>query len=699
MNGEDTMEKAERVPLSISMGSFRKIVPITKIDSALREVSGIVTSETPDKTGEICDYAKSKPYYQAWSHEFAKATSGNSLGNLREMHKLIAVGKLTNLLYDDDSKIIYCTAKVVDEPAWQKCLQGVYTGFSHGGEYIGGIVTDGEFKRYVAKPSEVSLVDNPCNPDAHFEFVKTDGSVELRKFKSVQAEKTVKGAKDWSDLPSVIKHYRDAVDNGYKPSVEKKSPEGWEGTVEAMKDHPEIDNPWALANWMNDEGYEAHKVTEGLAMKTTEAVFTKAEVKDMLKTHHLEIGRLVLAALNKKVVPTDGLKKEDGNENGCECDCESCKDNDCEDCPGCDDEHCLGKAKKAAKTVEADLVVKLANRAMIKKELATFHKVKFEDDKAKETAWSNLLTRAVAVGIHVEKVNDQVMDILRTSLGKKLGKSKDEVKTLLVELEKRDVSDKEREKLADKGHAMPDGSYPIANTSDLSNAIQAIGRAKNPDAVKQHIKRRAKDLGATDSLPDTWKVEATTGGLKKGLNEVARLASLILQMSWLKWSVQNEQTYEEDTASTLPADLQSDIESMAETFLSMAKEEIDELLAQVKTDKYPDEATGGCCSPIPSCCNSVGLICASELTDLEKAVIQAVELEKAEFEKEITIYKASQKNGTDDDSDFDEATDGKAPNNEDDGYCGVSKLVEGLYKASQEPSEGLYLAATNSYQP
>lgn len=681
------MEKAARTP--ISMGSFRKIVPITKIDSALREVSGIVTSETPDKTGEICDYAKSKPYYQAWSQEFAKATSGNSLGNLREMHKLIAVGKLTNLLYDDQAKVIYCTAKVVDEPAWQKCLQGVYTGFSHGGEYMGGIITDGEFKRYTAKPSEVSLVDNPCNPDAHFEFVKTDGTVELRKFKSVE-QKVEKQSKEWTGLPAVIKKYRDAVDDGYKPSVEKKSPEGWEGTVEAMKDHPEIDNPWALANWMNDEGYEAHKVMEGLATKTIEPVFTKAEVRDMLKTHHLEIGRLVLAALNKKVVPTEELKKEDGNKNGCECDCESCQNDDCEDCPGCDDDHCLGKAKKVAKV--DPLVAKLAERAMVKKELATFNKIKFENDEGKETAWNNLLTRAVAVGIHVDKVNEQVMDILRTSLGKRLGKSKDEVKTTLDELTKRDVSDKEREKLADKGHAMADGSYPIANTSDLHNAIQAIGRAKNPDKVKQHIKRRAKDLGATDAIPDTWKtVDATTGGLRKGLNEVARLASLILQMAWLKWSVQNEQTYEEDTASTLPADLQSDIESMAETFLSMAKEEVDELLAQTKTDKAPDECTSSCYPNCSSSCSPVGLFCASELTDLEKQVIQANELEKAEFEKDITIYKASQKNGTDDV--FDEATDGKAPYGDD-----CEKLVESLYKASQ-PSEGLYLAATNSYQP
>lgn len=51
---------------------------------------------------------------------------------------------------------------------------------------------------------------------------------------------------------------------------------------------------------------------------------------------------------------------------------------------------------------------------------------------------------------------------------------------------------------------MPDGSYPIRNKSDLANAIQAIGRAKNPDAVKAHIRKRARALDATDMIPESW---------------------------------------------------------------------------------------------------------------------------------------------------------------------------------------------------
>jgi len=37
------------------------------------------------------------------------------------------------------------------------------------------------------------------------------------------------------------------------------SPPGWGGTVEKMKEkHPEIDNPFALAWWMHNKGYEPH---------------------------------------------------------------------------------------------------------------------------------------------------------------------------------------------------------------------------------------------------------------------------------------------------------------------------------------------------------------------------------------------------------------------------------------------------------
>ena len=68
-----------------------------------------------------------------------------------------------------------------------------------------------------------------------------------------------------------------------------------------------------------------------------------------------------------------------------------------------------------------------------------------------------------------------------------------------------DFNQMQRRRLAAKRQAMPDGGFPIRNVADLKNAIQAFGRAKNKPAVKAWIKKRARELGATNLLPDSWK--------------------------------------------------------------------------------------------------------------------------------------------------------------------------------------------------
>jgi outer membrane murein-binding lipoprotein Lpp len=41
--------------------------------------------------------------------------------------------------------------------------------------------------------------------------------------------------------------------------MNEAAPEGWEKTIKAIKKHKEIDNPWALANWMKKKGYQPKK--------------------------------------------------------------------------------------------------------------------------------------------------------------------------------------------------------------------------------------------------------------------------------------------------------------------------------------------------------------------------------------------------------------------------------------------------------
>jgi len=89
----------------------------------------------------------------------------------------------------------------------------------------------------------------------------------------------------------------------------------------------------------------------------------------------------------------------------------------------------------------------------------------------------------------------------------------DEIKALEAELEiKRMYSREQRERMAEAGDALPDGSYPIADKADLQNAIQAFGRAKDKDAAKKHIVKRAKELGLEDMLPEDWMSDDDSEG-------------------------------------------------------------------------------------------------------------------------------------------------------------------------------------------
>lgn len=72
-------------------------------------------------------------------------------------------------------------------------------------------------------------------------------------------------------------------------------------------------------------------------------------------------------------------------------------------------------------------------------------------------------------------------------------------------------SDEERKHLAREGAAMENGSFPIRNVDDLKNAIHAYGRANKEDraAVRRHIIKRARKLGASDLIPEEWKSAAS----------------------------------------------------------------------------------------------------------------------------------------------------------------------------------------------
>lgn len=72
------------------------------------------------------------------------------------------------------------------------------------------------------------------------------------------------------------------------------------------------------------------------------------------------------------------------------------------------------------------------------------------------------------------------------------------------------VPQAKRDRAKKEGHAMPDGSYPIENTADLAKAIKAVGRGgADHDAIRKHIMRQAKRLGAEDQIPSNWQPDGS----------------------------------------------------------------------------------------------------------------------------------------------------------------------------------------------
>ena len=65
--------------------------------------------------------------------------------------------------------------------------------------------------------------------------------------------------KEYTAESAIAEHKLMLEDKAFVEShLDEKSPEGWEGTVKAMKGQKGITNPWALSHWMKNKGYKSH---------------------------------------------------------------------------------------------------------------------------------------------------------------------------------------------------------------------------------------------------------------------------------------------------------------------------------------------------------------------------------------------------------------------------------------------------------
>jgi hypothetical protein len=117
---------------------------------------------------------------------------------------------LNSIEFDDAAKIIRVEALIVDTNARDMLEPGVICGFSIGGRYIDKVKQADGIIRYTADLCEISVVDRPALPNAFFQSVKADGSVELRKFARYLPEQSSMTDEDWI-----------AYRAGHSPTMEK----------------------------------------------------------------------------------------------------------------------------------------------------------------------------------------------------------------------------------------------------------------------------------------------------------------------------------------------------------------------------------------------------------------------------------------------------------------------------------------------
>jgi len=116
-----------------------------------------------------------------------------------------------------------------------------------------------------------------------------------------------------------------------------------------------------------------------------------------------------------------------------------------------------------------------------------------------------------AYAVEIEGLDGKSYDVFVSLDGELLGYDEytlDEAESIEAEAAeialKRAYNEESRDQMAKSGSAMSDGSYPIKDESDLRNAVQAYGRAKDKEAAKAHIMKRALDLGLEELIPTNW---------------------------------------------------------------------------------------------------------------------------------------------------------------------------------------------------
>ncbi len=165
--------------------SLKLSMPIAKVDKERRIVSGFATLDNIDQHGDIVSSEASTKAFERFR------------GNIREMHQPSAVGKMISFkeekYFDPETKKFYKGVYVSTyiskgaADAWEKVLDGTYTGFSIGGRMN---KWDDAYNEELEKSIriikdydlvELSLVDSPANQFASIMSVEKVDGVDVIK--------------------------------------------------------------------------------------------------------------------------------------------------------------------------------------------------------------------------------------------------------------------------------------------------------------------------------------------------------------------------------------------------------------------------------------------------------------------------------------------------------------------------------------
>ncbi|HEX4395173.1 MAG TPA: hypothetical protein VH084_27115, partial [Mycobacterium sp.] len=437
--------------------------PITKTvdqDDGSLLVYGKATDDSLDLDDQRCDAAWLKTAMPEWFQ----------WGNIREQHRAdSAIGKaIEHEAIDGDGH--YITARIVDPLAVAKTKAGIFTGFSIGinkpkivrsprapkGLINGGMIT------------EVSLVDRPANSNAILTLCKAAQSGWEGSGADLDLDRGLVRCEEMEiDEEGLAKAMRVTVTKGVESCCGDCTGEGCDG--ECCGSCPMAKKTAAKTVVVLDEDAISAKISKAIA-----------EANEALAD---AISRQPGAALKEAISPEPfdrekaiALVKALG-------------DNESPDITG---------AESAISTIARLIISEAQDLAKMPSQDCDIH----------------LLMGAVdALRCFVRREQMEQADVdpdgpIQMAVDSDLAKGKysaEQLRSMLA---------------AGKAMKNPQGepSYPIGDKEDLSNAIHAVGRGSGShDSIRAYIKRRAKALGASDMIPDSW-----SGSSKAADTDVAK---------------------------------------------------------------------------------------------------------------------------------------------------------------------------------